>query len=130
MAPRPGSAELRPGAQGRGRLCDPGRQESPTEGAGPARAAPGAAAGYYRDFLAQRTDDPSLMADAAAAHERIGDILIELGRYHDSLAAYDQALALVEPLVRRQPGEPVPAIAQVRPPLWSPRQGATWHRIA
>ena len=46
-----------------------------------------AALGYYRDFLRQRGDDPTLKADAAAAHERVGDILIELGRYGDALAA-------------------------------------------
>src|SRR5262249_12740448 len=33
-----------------------------------------AALGYYRDFLRQRGDDPSLRADAAAAQERVGDI--------------------------------------------------------
>ena len=71
-----------------------------------------AALGYYRDFLRQRGADPSLRADAAAAHERVGDILIELGRPGDALAAYDQALALIEPLVRERPGDPVLATAR------------------
>jgi serine/threonine-protein kinase len=51
----------------------------------------GAALTYYRDFLRQRSDDPSLRVETAAAHERVGDILIELGRAGDALAAYDQA---------------------------------------
>jgi serine/threonine-protein kinase len=73
-----------------------------------------AALGYYRDFLRQRGDDPSLRAEAAAAHERVGDILIELGRPGDALAAYDQALALMMPLLRDRPGDPKLATAQVR----------------
>jgi serine/threonine-protein kinase len=74
----------------------------------------GAALGYYRDFLRQRGDNPSLRVEAAAAHERVGDIQIELGRPGDALAAYDQALALIEPLVRDRPGDPAVATAQVR----------------
>jgi serine/threonine-protein kinase len=69
---------------------------------------------YYRNFLLQRGDDPSLTADAAAAHERVGDILIDLGRIPDALAAYDQALALVERLVREQPGDATTRTARVR----------------
>ena len=65
-----------------------------------------AALGYYRDFLRQRGDDPRLTAEAAAAHERVGDILIELGRFGDALAALRRALALIEPLVRERPGDP------------------------
>jgi tetratricopeptide (TPR) repeat protein len=73
-----------------------------------------AALRYYRDFLGQRGDDPSLKAEAATAQERVGDIFIELGRPRDALAAYDQALALVEPLARARPGDPATATAQVR----------------
>ncbi len=74
----------------------------------------GAALGYYRDFLRQRGDDPELKVDGARAYERVGDILIELGRYGEALAAYDQALALIEPLVRHQPGDPTTATARLR----------------
>jgi eukaryotic-like serine/threonine-protein kinase len=74
----------------------------------------GAALTYYRDFLRQRGDDLRLRVETAAAHERVGDIHIELGRPSDALAAYDQALALIEPLVRDRPGEPATATAQVR----------------
>jgi tetratricopeptide (TPR) repeat protein len=73
-----------------------------------------AALGYYRDFLRQRGDDPSLRADAAAAQERVGDIQNELGRFGEALAAYAQALALIEPLVREHPGDSTAATAQVR----------------
>jgi serine/threonine-protein kinase len=72
------------------------------------------ALGYYRDFLAQRSDDPSLRVETAAAHQRVGDIQIELGQPGEALAAYDQALALIEPLVRERPGDLVLATAQVR----------------
>jgi serine/threonine-protein kinase len=73
-----------------------------------------AALGYYRDFLRQRSTDPKLRSETAAAHERVGDILLELGRPTDALAAYDQGIALIEPLVRERPGDPVFAMAQVR----------------
>ena len=73
-----------------------------------------AALGYYRDFLRQRSDDPTLKAEAAAAQERVGDILIELGRPGDALAAYDGALALIEPLIRDRPDDPKLATAQFR----------------
>jgi tetratricopeptide (TPR) repeat protein len=69
---------------------------------------------YYRAFLAQRGDDPSLRVETAAAHERVGDIQIELGHPGEALATYDQALALIEPLVRERLGDPVLATAQVR----------------
>jgi serine/threonine-protein kinase len=74
----------------------------------------GAALGYYRNFLAQRGEDPSLRIDTAAAHGRVGDIQIELGHPVEALAAYDQALALIEPLVRQRSADPALATSQVR----------------
>jgi tetratricopeptide (TPR) repeat protein len=73
-----------------------------------------AALGYYRNFLRRQGGNPAVRADAAAAHERVGDVMIELGRPDDALAGYDQALALIEPLVRERPGDPLPATARVR----------------
>jgi serine/threonine-protein kinase len=81
-----------------------------------------AALGYYSDFLRERGDDPSLKAESAVAHERVGDILIDLGRFGEALTAYDQALALIEPLVRDRPGDPPVDTAQVR--LQAARLGA------
>jgi serine/threonine-protein kinase len=72
------------------------------------------ALGYYRDFLAERSDDASLRVETAAAHERVGGIQIELGHPGEALAAYDQALALIEPLVRERPGDPVLTTDQIR----------------
>src|SRR5262249_31476953 len=62
-----------------------------------------AALGYYREFLRQQGDDPRVRSDAAAAHERVGDIQIELGHPSEALAAYAQALALINPLIRERP---------------------------
>jgi serine/threonine-protein kinase len=73
-----------------------------------------AALPFYRDFLRQRGDDPDLRADVAAAHERVGNILIELGRPADALAAYGQALTLIDPLVRERPDDPTLVTARVR----------------
>jgi serine/threonine-protein kinase len=74
----------------------------------------GAALGYYRDFLRQRGDDPSVRAEVAAAQERVGDIELELGRPAEALEAYDRALALIGPLARQRPGDRRVATAQVR----------------
>jgi serine/threonine-protein kinase len=73
-----------------------------------------AALGYYRNFLRQQGDNPAVRAEAAAANERVADIMVELGHVSDALAAYDQAIALIEPLVREQPGDPQMATARVR----------------
>jgi serine/threonine-protein kinase len=73
-----------------------------------------AALHYYQEFLRQRADDPSLRLETAVAHERIGNILDDLGRYPEALATFDQALTLIEPLVREHPSDPVIATAQVR----------------
>jgi serine/threonine-protein kinase len=81
-----------------------------------------AALKYYGEFLAQRGDDPTLKVDAATAHERVGDILIELGRAGDALGAYEHAMALIEPLYRDQPGDLKTATAEVR--LHAGRLGA------
>jgi serine/threonine-protein kinase len=72
------------------------------------------ALGYYHEFLRQHSEDPNLRVEAAAAHERVGGIFIELGRFSQALTAYDQALALIEPMVRERPSEPMVATAQVR----------------
>jgi tetratricopeptide (TPR) repeat protein len=74
----------------------------------------GAALSYYRDFLRQRGDDPSVQAEAAAAHARVGDIELELGRPAEALAAYERGLALIEPLVRERPDDLRVASARVR----------------
>jgi serine/threonine-protein kinase len=73
-----------------------------------------AALRYYQEFLRQRADDPSLRLETAVAHERVGNIFHELGRYTDALAEFDHSLALIEPLVREHPSDPVLATAQVR----------------
>ena len=75
---------------------------------------------------------PSLRVETAAAHERVGDILIELGRFGDALAAYDQALALIEPLAGERPSDSRADAAQLR--LHAGRlqalQEGGWYRAA
>jgi serine/threonine-protein kinase len=73
-----------------------------------------AALRYYDEFLREWHNDPSLTAEAAAAQERVGDIRIELGRPRDALAAYNEAVRLVEPLIRERPSDRAIATARVR----------------
>jgi serine/threonine-protein kinase len=73
-----------------------------------------AALHYYDEFLRQRGSDPALRKDAAAAHERVGDIRIELGHPKEALAAYDQALLVIEPLARGRTADLRAAVMQVR----------------
>jgi serine/threonine-protein kinase len=73
-----------------------------------------AALHFYDEFLRQRGNDPALRTDAAAAHERVGDIRIELGHPKEALAAFDQALLVIEPLARERPADRSTAAMQVR----------------
>jgi tetratricopeptide (TPR) repeat protein/tRNA A-37 threonylcarbamoyl transferase component Bud32 len=69
---------------------------------------------YYRGFLDQRSDDPSLRAEVAAAHERLGDVAIELGRPRDALNSYDAALTLIEAPPRSRAGARAASATRVR----------------
>jgi serine/threonine-protein kinase len=58
---------------------------------------------YYQQFAAQHGDDPTLQAELARAHYRVGQIIQETGTKELSLAAYEQARAVWEALVTRDP---------------------------
>jgi serine/threonine-protein kinase len=58
---------------------------------------------YYRDFLAERRDDPALRAELAEACYRAGNITGELGDKAGGLEALRQALPLYEILARETP---------------------------
>ncbi len=59
--------------------------------------------GYYRDFLRQRRDDPTLQADLAEACFRVGCLTTEEGDKADAIEAFRQAESLFEAALRRDP---------------------------
>ncbi|MFI5460592.1 MAG: protein kinase [Isosphaerales bacterium] len=61
--------------------------------------------GYYRDFLRQRRDDPSLQADLAEACYRVGCLTTEDGDRSDAIAAFRQAESLFQAAVGRDPAD-------------------------
>ncbi len=58
---------------------------------------------FYEELLQVETDDPLLAWYAARAARRVGDIQRLLGRYAESLAAYERALVRLEPLTSSPP---------------------------
>ncbi len=63
------------------------------------------ALGFYRDFLKERGDDPTIRAGLAAAHLRVGKILHELGQWDEAKAAFRQAGDLYRAVVDRAPDD-------------------------
>ena len=49
-----------------------------------------AALGYYKDFIEQQSDDPSIQAEMTASKLRIASLLEEMGQQEDALAIYEQ----------------------------------------
>jgi serine/threonine-protein kinase len=60
---------------------------------------------YYKRFLQQRGDDPSLLADSAESFTRVGNITETIGSKNEALNAYRSALPLYERLLRAKPGD-------------------------
>ncbi len=52
-----------------------------------------AALGYYKDFIEQQGDDPSVQAEMTASKLRIASLLEEMGQKEDALAIYEQLRA-------------------------------------
>jgi serine/threonine protein kinase/tetratricopeptide (TPR) repeat protein len=62
------------------------------------------ALGFYQRFLARRGADPALRQETARVLGRVGDIQELLGKPGEAEPAYDQAIALLEPLAAGSPG--------------------------
>jgi serine/threonine protein kinase len=58
-----------------------------------------AALGYYQDFLADRSDDPRLRIELAAAYLRVGQIYSAIDRTDDAIKALDHGVDIVEELL-------------------------------
>jgi tetratricopeptide (TPR) repeat protein len=63
------------------------------------------ALGFYRDFLKERGNDPTIRAGLAAAHLRVGKILREFGQWNEAKSAYQQARDLYRALLDRVPDD-------------------------
>jgi tetratricopeptide (TPR) repeat protein/tRNA A-37 threonylcarbamoyl transferase component Bud32 len=61
--------------------------------------------GYYRDFLRQRGDDPSLRADLAEACYRVACLSTEQGDRADAIEAFRQAESLFQTALDRNPAD-------------------------
>jgi serine/threonine-protein kinase len=60
---------------------------------------------YYRDFLRQRVDDPTLTRDVGIVQYRIAWMLREIGTDAEALAANQQARTTLEKLLAQDPGD-------------------------
>ena len=60
--------------------------------------------GYYREFLRQRGDDPSLRSDLAEASFRVGTLATQFGDKRDALDAFRHARDLFEAIARGDAG--------------------------
>jgi eukaryotic-like serine/threonine-protein kinase len=70
--------------------------------------------GYYRDFLRQRRDDPTLQADLAEACFRVGALTTEQGDKADAIEAFRQAESLFQAALRRDPANRGARMSQAR----------------
>jgi serine/threonine protein kinase/Flp pilus assembly protein TadD len=61
---------------------------------------------FYKKFLAQKGDDPSVRREAAKTYLNVGRIYRLLGRYQESLQPLDLARAMFEDLAKREPDVP------------------------
>ncbi len=59
---------------------------------------------YYRKFLAQKKDDPSLRRQLAVTHYALACVLGSLGANAEALREHQTALAVVEEMLREDPG--------------------------
>ncbi len=60
---------------------------------------------YYRDFLRQRRDDPTLQDDLAEACFRVGRLTTEEGDRADAIEVFRQADSLFQAMERRNPAD-------------------------
>jgi len=53
---------------------------------------------FYEGLLSENSDDPVVRFETAMAYRRVGEIRYRLGRHEQALKAYDQAIAIFQPL--------------------------------
>lgn len=58
---------------------------------------------YYKDFVKQAQDDPSLRADLALTYSKIGDLSGRIGSNEEAIAAHRSAVSLYEQLAAGAP---------------------------
>ena len=59
---------------------------------------------YYREFVADRGEDPLLQSELAAAYYRVGKITHQIGSQEEALKAHSKALDIRKRLVVEKPG--------------------------
>lgn len=64
---------------------------------------------YYRQFIADAADDPSIQRDLAVAYSKVGGITAQVGDPQEGLDAYRKAERLLATLVAAQPDAELPA---------------------
>jgi serine/threonine protein kinase len=64
------------------------------------------AVSYYQEFLGQRTGDPEIQADLAAACFRVATLYISLEQLDEAVAAVQHGVDYVETLYREHPQDP------------------------
>jgi eukaryotic-like serine/threonine-protein kinase len=74
---------------------------------------------YYKDFIEQAGDDPSLASELAASHLRAASILDALGSKDEALEALEKATQIQERVARNQPA----------PPVWQNNMRWMYHRF-
>ena len=65
---------------------------------------------FYKSFIVQRGDDPSLRRELARAYARVGKITDEIGTKSEALAAYDKALEIRRMLADADPADVAPRV--------------------
>jgi serine/threonine-protein kinase len=60
---------------------------------------------YYRNFIEQRADDPSLKRELAEAYRSVGEITGDLGSREEAITALEEAAKLFRPLRQAGPAD-------------------------
>jgi len=61
---------------------------------------------YYRDFVSQAKEDPTLRADLALTYSKIGTLTAEIGSNDEAIQAHTSAIGLLEQLAAENPDDP------------------------
>ena len=61
--------------------------------------------GYYRDFVEEAADDPTLQDDLALTYSKIGTLTDEIGSTDEAIQIHEKAIDLFRQLVQARPNE-------------------------